>query len=113
MAAKRLTVIPNELPEESEGAVHESDGKMTIYPVDGMLHITVSTEFTANSGNFESRKVGGSTGGRFSADADPAAVGEYLYNALYAALDEELYGAKIYAEGNPQSKIHNVPTAEY
>lgn len=86
---------------------------MTVEPIDGMLHYTVTTEFKANSGNFESRAVGGSTGGMFSAEHDPAAVGEYLYTALYASIDEELFGAKIYAEGNPQSRIHQVPTAEY
>lgn len=113
MAAKRLKVIGDELPEESPGIVYESKKLMKVEPIDGVLHYTVSTEFKANSGNFESRMVGGSTGGTFSTDLDPAAVGEYLYTALYASLDEELFGAKKYAEGNPKSKIHQIPTDDY
>lgn len=61
-----------------------------IKPLDGAIEVTVSTSFQVNLGNFENKQTFTSAKGRFSVDADPEGVAEYLWDRVYATVAPEL-----------------------
>jgi hypothetical protein len=81
---------------------------LEVTPVDGNLKISVVSEITVSTGNYESKRFGGSIEGIFDASLEPEAVGEYLLDYLYAAIDDELSLAKTFAKFNPKSVIHHI-----
>lgn len=97
-----------DLVKQEEVTVEVKPVKTTIVPVDGNINLTVTSEITVSTGNYESKKFGGSAGGIFDASLDPEAVGEYLLDYLYVAIDDELSLAKTFAKFNPKSVIHHI-----
>jgi hypothetical protein len=113
MATRQGTkAVTDTVHDESDGVVSGSSqesvapARLEVVPVDGLLKYNVHSEFTVNPGNYESKKLGGNLEGVFSAEHDPAEVGVYLHEQLYACLAEEIEDAKIIAAKNKLSIIH-------
>lgn len=70
---------------------------VNIVPLDGQYIVRVSTEFTVNLENYNSKKFGGSYEGRFSSQHAPMDIGEHLGDQLYAMLTDEILSAQAVA----------------
>lgn len=70
---------------------------LEIIPVDGMYDVRLTTEFTVNLGDYNSKKFGGSYGGRFESKHSATEIGEHLGDKLYEMLTDEIVAAQALA----------------
>ena len=106
MASKGLKIVGDEVHGESSDTL----SIVEIVPLDGVYNYIVSTEFTINLGDYNSKKVGGSVGGQFSSSLDAIDVGNHLMDKLYESINDELNLVKDINKGNKKSFIHNIVT---
>jgi hypothetical protein len=104
--------------DEGSGTVQESaeavviplveTANLEITTVDGVYEARLSTEFTVNLGDYNSKKFGGSYSGRFSTMYDAKDIGEHLGDKLYDMLNDEILAVQELAFS--KSYIHNIIT---
>lgn len=100
--------VRDEIQGKTGGVLQVSPTVIESVTVDGILEVTVSSSFKVNLGNYESKDCFASVKGKFSESTSPTTAGEFLFDHVYAVLNDELNAAKELAPKN--SSIHHIFT---